>query len=725
MSSALAGRRHLVLAHGVRLLVVLLGFSALRMGGELGGLRALAAVLAVGLSCWVGRPRLGQRGWLILQLSFLVWLLFSAFWAQRHMIAVFCELLVFVQVHRLLAHRGPRDDLYLVFIGFGQILIAAVLTIDLLYLLVLSSFLVAVAWLLALAQLSPSSEASASSTGLSPEQLDALLGPRGLFFGAAVGLVLLLGTAALFLVLPRMQAGMLQAGMVSPLHISGFAERVRLGAVGSLKLSAKPVFRARVTDRDGQALEDEGLYWHGLALDRFDGRSWELSEPERVPLSSLAAQTYLGPPQEQPWALRAEVSLEPMDSDVLFHVPLATGLYGLTRLEAASTDGFYIPGRGSGGVGRSSYVVYSDPSQPELETLRDQDPSSAPAALLERYTQLPRPFSPRFNEIAREWTEGATSAVDRALVVQRTLRGDFDYSLDQEASTYDDPLLAFLDEVQEGHCEYFATAMTVLLRSLGIPSRVVNGFYGGEWNPVGEYWLLRQRDAHSWVEVWFPSAGWVIFDPTPAAGTGFGGRARLTIRARIAAIGDYAELLWEELLLDYGLGAQVDGLRAVFARLQAWGGGEGGGASFGALPGRLFSLRAPPSQGAEAAAERPALGLLLVALVLLLFAWRLGWLWRRPPHALLRRLVVLMERDLRHRFREQDSCEPLTALGWARWAEGLEPGRFEGAVQLVERYYAVRFGTARLDPALVRELRRLRSRTRRWRRAPVLEAEGA
>jgi len=712
--------------HLVRIAVVLLGFAALRMGGELDGFRALVAVGAVALSCWPARPRLTPRVWLILQISFLVWLLFGAGFLHRHLITLFAELLVFVQVHRLLARSGAQDDFYLAFISFGQVLITSVLTIDVMYLLLFAVYVVAVAWLLLLAQIArgaaPPEQSSVGAVRLPAEdlsRLDSFTAARSVFAGLALALVLLAATAVLFFVLPRMQASFLEGGFVAPLHVSGFAERVRLGDLGSLKLSSKPVMRARIHDREGNALVSGGLYWHGLALDRFDGRGWELSEPERISLGTLAASGDLGPPKQRAWTLRQEITLEPIDSDVLFFVPEVVGVYGVRRMEAASTEGYYLPGERRGSGGRITYTVYSNPEEQDAQALRGEDPLQGESSLLERYTQLPTQTPARIAEIAADWTLGAASAVDSALIVQDRLRSEYSYSLDQEASAYSDPTLAFLDEVKEGHCEYYATAMTLLLRTRGIPARLVNGFYGGEWNPVGEYWLIRQRDAHSWVEVWFPDSGWVIFDPTPSVGTGLRGRARIRLLARLSAWADYAELLWKDVLLDYGLDSQAAGIRSLFVTLRSW--GEAGEDGSGAWTRFVKGLAA--MQGGDEAPGRQNRGLLwgfvLFGVVLLLLFSRSvlglfsGKEVSRQRH--LRRLVLDIESSWRRSARGQSSGELHTVLAWARWASATDPDRFGAAPELIEQYYQVRFGGAEAPAKLFFDLRRLRRVSRSWR----------
>jgi transglutaminase-like putative cysteine protease len=125
------------------------------------------------------------------------------------------------------------------------------------------------------------------------------------------------------------------------------------------------------------------------------------------------------------------------------------------------------------------------------------------------------------------------------------LKTNFRYTLDLKGED-DDPLAAFLFETREGHCEYFATAMTIMLRTLEIPARIVNGFQMGEYNELNNMYTVRESDAHSWVEVYFPrSDSWIEFDPTPAAGINDYSAGGLLARLRKYA--DAMEVFW----LDY------------------------------------------------------------------------------------------------------------------------------------------------------------------------------
>ncbi|MFN2531534.1 MAG: DUF4129 domain-containing transglutaminase family protein [Pyrinomonadaceae bacterium] len=143
----------------------------------------------------------------------------------------------------------------------------------------------------------------------------------------------------------------------------------------------------------------------------------------------------------------------------------------------------------------------------------------------------------------------ARNRYDEAIAIQQQLQDDYGYTLQMKASGAD-PLADFLFNVKQGHCEYFASAMVVLLRSRGIAARIVNGFLPGEFNEAAGAYTVRESDAHSWVEVYFPQThAWITFDPTPAAGrteplrSGFG--------AKLGKYAEALELIWFQYVVGY------------------------------------------------------------------------------------------------------------------------------------------------------------------------------
>jgi len=165
-------------------------------------------------------------------------------------------------------------------------------------------------------------------------------------------------------------------------------------------------------------------------------------------------------------------------------------------------------------------------------------------------------------ELAESIVGGATAAAERALAVERYLQENFTYSMQGMASIGPDPVSWFLLQSRRGHCEYFAGGMVVLLDALGVPARMVGGYSGGTISPAGDRVVVREANAHTWVEVWLGSdQGWEVYDPTPPAGVPGLGTLGPTVRLRVAW--EWVQASWDRYVLTYGLGEQLRILVAV------------------------------------------------------------------------------------------------------------------------------------------------------------------
>jgi len=196
-------------------------------------------------------------------------------------------------------------------------------------------------------------------------------------------------------------------------------------------------------------------------------------------------------------------------------------------------------------------VGNSDPSIPTLAQQNSPD-ETYPSTLGSDYTQLPQTLDPRIRALASTETRNAKSVYQRSSMLESFLKTKFTYSLDMDTPPGRDPLTYVLFERKIGHCEYFAYSMAVMLRTLGIPSRIVNGFHGGEFNDVTGSYIVRARDAHAWVEAYIPGFGWATFDPTPASDD-----ATLhTGWSRIALYADAVREFWREWVVNYDFSHQ-------------------------------------------------------------------------------------------------------------------------------------------------------------------------
>jgi len=195
--------------------------------------------------------------------------------------------------------------------------------------------------------------------------------------------------------------------------------------------------------------------------------------------------------------------------------------------------------------GRTAYAVTSDISVPSEQELRTDSPAASPDEIKRFNLQRPSRFDPRISQLAHEITRNAPTPYEKAKAIETYLKTEFRYTLELK-EIEGDPLAEFLFRTREGHCEYFATAMALMLRTLEIPARIVNGFQMGEYNDLNDTYTVRESDAHSWVEAYFPKTEtWIEFDPTPSAGINDYSHGGLLASLRRYA--DAMEVFW----LDY------------------------------------------------------------------------------------------------------------------------------------------------------------------------------
>src|SRR5581483_10843037 len=197
----------------------------------------------------------------------------------------------------------------------------------------------------------------------------------------------------------------------------------------------------------------------------------------------------------------------------------------------------------------TDYHGVSDISQPPPSSVRVATGEVPPQA--DRYLQLPN-LNPQIRQLATRITTSAPTAYDKAAAIERYLLTNYTYSLQQTRGPGGDPLSYFLLERKQGHCEYFASGMAVMLRTIGVPSRVVNGFRGGEFNPLTGSYIVRARDAHSWVEAYFPGQGCISFDPTPPDP-----KPSASTWTRAQMYVDAMREFWREWIINYDFGHQA------------------------------------------------------------------------------------------------------------------------------------------------------------------------
>ena len=538
----------------------------------------------------------------------------------------------------------------------------------------------------------------------------------------ALSLVTLGMGALVFLAFPRLPRNIFGRGITTPgVRMAGFGDEVSIGEHGS-RIYGNPEVVLRIEFPDGDSTytpsgaEINSMYWRGRSFDEFDGVRWSRNSREMprtwAPASWYAAWGVAGEARQPDQRIFAGG----LDARVLF------GLHPVVDVAPRSDfrpvldavgDLSYFTG------GPPVYLVRSGWESPPVALLRRTVPGPAVDAppiarttedrldqvVVAHYLQLP-PLSGRIRALADSLTANRPTQYDRVVAIESWLRNNFDYTLDLPATREQATLEYFLFERRAGHCEYFSTALAVLLRAEGIPARNVNGFLGGQWNEFGSYLAVTQNEAHSWVEVWFSGVGWVVFDATPAGGT--------------TALADRSDLFapfrnffggmqhrWSKWVIDYNLDRQMQ----LFSRV-----------------GDLFSRerrpeRQPTEREDRAVAPWRYIVFGVAAALVLLALYRLAG--RRGPamrpesklYLTLRRTfaragwddaALTQSRRERHRERET-SLAPLEWLGALRAAGA---PRVDTAEMVTHRYLDARFGARPLSAeetvslrALVAEIR--------------------
>ncbi len=383
----------------------------------------------------------------------------------------------------------------------------------------------------------------------------------------------------LFIGFPRIQGPLWGLPGDASSGKSGMSDTMSPGSMTSLALSEEVAFRVKFS---AAAPPQQQLYWRGPVLSHYDGRTWrrigkELFQPS---LPRLRQQLeWRGP------SYGYEVTLEPGKRQFLFMLELSEPLFQaegglvsytteLEQLVRASNDK------------RLRYAGVAHPVHAAQAGL--------PPAALERWLQLPQGFNPRTLRYAAQIQAIRAERGDEAAIaaVLDNFRRGFEYTL-EPGRLGRDAVDEFLFDSRQGFCEHYSGAFVYLMRAAGLPARVVNGYQGGELNPVDGYYTVRQSDAHAWSEVWLGAGrGWTRVDPTAAvaperirtslaqtlpraAPFGLEGLANLArdqsswlaqLRFGLSAMNN----AWNQWILDYNPNRQKNFLRELAAAFGNW-----------------------------------------------------------------------------------------------------------------------------------------------------------
>ncbi len=474
----------------------------------------------------------------------------------------------------------------------------------------------------------------------------------------AIGVPLVLVAFWLFPRFPAPLWGVPERALSKP----GLSDDMSPGSYLDLIADEAPALRVQFF---GATPPTSQMYWRGPVLSDFDGRTWTRANP--LPGMSQAGTT------RAPAVWDYQMDVEPSDRRDLVALDLPT----------APPDGAWMAREYS----MATRAPLTSLTRWRLQSSAPmQFEADLPAPFRQQALRLPPGFNPRTRALGAQWRRDAGD--NDAAIVARALqwiRADFAYTLDTPYPGRD-TVDEFLFDQQQGFCEHFSSSFVFLMRSAGIPARVVTGYAGGRYNPLGGYWIVRNLDAHAWAEVWMPQRGWVRVDPTAAVAPE---RIYDTIEDRIGAagamgnligiddlgqVGDWLRRGWNDLVLGFDANRQT-------RLLERFGAKQLGGGALTALFG-------------------------LCAIVAL--AWMGWWLARgeRERDPLLRAWRRLGKRYARFGLAREPHESP---ADWARRVAAGRPKAAQTLIPLSHRFAAARYAPDEGDNrALIEDLRRHR-----------------
>ena len=347
-------------------------------------------------------------------------------------------------------------------------------------------------------------------------------------------------TFLMFVILPRTPYPLLNFLNRPDKARTGFTDQVRLGAVSDIQEDSTVVLRANM-----ERIDENDLYWRGIVLEYFDGKSWVTMKKQPAPRSF--------PGQLSGRGIRQTVYLEPYGNTYLFSLDRPV----------------FVAGQN---IKRSQDLTYS--STGHIDTRLKYDAVSVLGDSIweadideEKYLQIPKNLSPRIKKLANDMN--VVDSKDKTVqTIFNYLRSNtFTYSL-KGLPVSKNPLEDFLFETKSGNCEFFASALAVMLRLNNIPARLVGGYRGGYYNDVGQYYLVPQKYAHAWVEAYVKPKGWIRLDPTPAIFDSPASLASAVSFEKFTILMDTLNYYWYVLVINYNLEKQFSILLKVRSELR-------------------------------------------------------------------------------------------------------------------------------------------------------------
>jgi len=290
-------------------------------------------------------------------------------------------------------------------------------------------------------------------------------------------------TIFFFIILPRSEVPIFNLFGGQAKSRTGFSEDVKLGDVSNIQEDNTVIFRANM-----EKIPENQLYWRGIVLTYFDGINWKVLEGKDESSKLLKGNI-----------VKQTIYLEPYENKYLFGIDKPVRIISKENINRENFS-FYL-----------NHPVYSTIKYEVYSVITDVIPSDYVNKTI--YLQLPK-IDEDIKKLADK-LKGKNDIETANNILKYLKYGEYKYSL-KNLPISNNPLKDFLIKYKYGNCEYFASSMAVLLRLNNVPARLVAGYKGGIYNDIGKYYIVKQKDAHVWVEAYINNIGWVRYDPTSA-----------------------------------------------------------------------------------------------------------------------------------------------------------------------------------------------------------------
>jgi transglutaminase-like putative cysteine protease len=532
-------------------------------------------------------------------------------------------------------------------------------------------------------------------------------------------ILLTIGLAAImFFALPRTEAGILGGSDIISYNVTGLSRSVDIATTGTIQQDTSPVMQATFPSEPG-GMYVAPMYWRVTVMDEFTGTGWERTGKPYEWDSKLSLQSFRGAgpgPLIRVEKLRDDPTQSRLVQQSVFIDSLTTdGLPMLNyplRIECRDASLRWTPSYDLTVMVRNrrskslQYTVYSEVFENDLADLESAPDNYKDLIRARDYNTLTKHnLSPESRATIGAALGNARTPYEKAVALDQWFKsGQFIYALVLPDIKTDKPIDAFINVTKVGHCQLFATAMALALRSEGIPTRVVSGYMGGEWDPNSRTYTITADMAHLWVEAYFSGVGWHTFDPSPIQRTR---DDSILARFERAMVRTYlrSKIVWYRDIVAYDSPIRLDRLSQLPTAFIQW------------VPNLMRGNTAVTEIGQT---DSGLTGVAVKVIVLLIsLTAAIYFVLRRRGYVALRsltltpdqrRAVTLFMKLTAQLKRQGVDCQRLTAR------EVLEKAVAQGGLdthelsEILDTYNTVRFGLRPLSPSgLKSSLQRIRS----------------